>query len=117
MTVFYAKITPQGEVSLVEINNYKDLQQHVEGLITVVPLRNEEIIPPESSVFANDEGLLIGLAPNALAQAVTGYPYLVGNVLIGGEVDDEGETSSVNPDTIAKLHEASRRMSHGMELV
>ena len=117
MPEIYAKITPQGEVSLVEINSYEDLQYHVEGFITSVPVRTDKTIPAESTVYANDEGLLIGLAPNAVAQAVTGYPYLVGNVLIGGEVDDDGDTKNVNPDTVAKLHEASRRMSHGMELV
>jgi len=110
MTALYAKITPEGNVSTVEINDYKDLQYHVDGLITTVPVRSDDTIPAESTVFANDEGLLIGLPSNPLAQLATGYPYLVGNILIGGEVDDEGETLSILPDTIAKLQELSRNV-------
>lgn len=108
MTTLYVKITPEGNVSTVEVNDYRDIQRHVGGLITSVPIRNDEIIPEYSGVYANDEGLLIGLEPNALAQTITGYPYLVGNIMIGGEIDDEGNVLSVLPDTIAKIHEIAR---------
>lgn len=108
MPELYVKITPEGNVSTVEVNDYRDIQQHVGGLFTSVPVRNDEIIPAYSAVYANDEGILIGLEPNALAQTITGYPYLVGNILIGGETDDEGNVLSILPDTIAKIHEVAR---------
>lgn len=107
MSTRFVLITPDNEVSSFESNDFTDLQEAVGGMITSVPVLVDDVVPPESSVFANDEGLLIGLEENKLAQDLLGYYPLVGNIVIGGLLDDMGETLSIAPET----EEAIRMMS------
>lgn len=99
-------ITATGYVYMLHAHSYRDLQHSVGGLITTSPVRSDKVIPLDSTVFANDEGLLIGLPPNAAAQAVTGYPYLVGDIIIAGGVDEYGDTLSIADETIVRIMEA-----------
>lgn len=112
----YLLITPSGNVRLHKSYDYKDLQAAVGGLLTTAPVRSDDIIPGDSTVFANDEGLLIGLQPNAVAQMVTGYPYLVGNILIGGSVNEYGETQSIADETILRILQVTTLVANESEV-
>lgn len=88
----FLRISENAEVTAVESNGLEDLQRGVGGLITGV--RAGSNLPVGTTVFANDEGIMLGMAPNLFASLLIGQP-LYGPVLIGGLVDDEGYTLSV----------------------
>jgi hypothetical protein len=94
----YILIHEDGMLERKTIKNIDELQEAVQGLITTVPVMSDKYIPGDTTVFANDEGLLIGMLRNRIAEEVTGYPMLTGPVLIGGAVDEEGETLSITPE-------------------
>lgn len=76
-----------------------DLQHYVEGLVTCpyVPGLNEQGL----SLWANDEGLCIGMEPNlAFFEADWFEPMLiVGPVLVTGHNED-GETIGLTPEQV-----------------
>lgn len=82
----YLKIDTDGTESLVVCEDFRDMQREVEGLITSAPAP----FMPDVTAFANDEGILLGMALNRKATERLGYP-LYGPVLVGGPTDDEGE--------------------------
>lgn len=94
----YMLIHDNGMLERKTISNLDELQEAVQGLITSVPVMSDKYIPGDTTVFANDEGLLIGMMRNRIAEQVTGYPMLAGPVLIAGGVDDEGNTLSITPE-------------------
>jgi len=101
MPTKYVKITPDEEITVVEVNDFRDIQKHVDGFFTSVPVIEDAVIPKNSTVFVNDEGLLLGLDQNILAERITGYRGpLVGNVLIAGPVDEYGETLSITRENV-----------------
>lgn len=67
------------------------LQSLVGGYIEVVPMDRPV------SVFCNEEGKIKGLPINYRADHVLGIPndVLVGTVVVLGEVDEDGETTSL----------------------
>lgn len=73
------------------------------------------------SIFVNDEGLLIGLDVNPFASAITAdgqYPqHLVGDVLIAGGVDDDGNTEGLTDFQIEVLLTSQVRNAKTGELV
>jgi hypothetical protein len=86
-------IKTTGEVETTDIpneNSYVVLNELCEGWLDCV--RNEDIVG-----YVNDEGLLIGLAPNIIASVLFGRP-LVGNVVVLGALNDEGEYDGDNHD-------------------
>jgi len=105
----YLLVHEDGVMHTTIIRNLDDLQESVGGIITSVPVMSDEYLHPEQTVYANDEGLLIGLQRNRLAEIITGYPQLVGPVLIGGQVDDEGVTKSVMDDVLLNAFSAAER--------
>jgi len=93
------KVTPEEEITVVEVNDFYDIQQHLDGGFTSVPVVEDAVIPEGSTVFVNDEGLLLGFDRNFLAERITGYHgRLVGTALIAGPVDDYGETLSISKE-------------------
>lgn len=92
----YIKLTPEGVASEVEVSeDYLDIQKHVGGYFECP--RVYGTLPENASVFVNESGLLIGLPHNRAASILTGH-YIVGNMLIGGPVDDEGEITPYTPE-------------------
>lgn len=86
-------IKPTGEVEPViipEENGHLVLKELCEGWLDCVYA--EDIVG-----YVNDEGLLIGLEPNALASLLFNRP-LVGNVVVVGALNDEGECDGENHD-------------------
>lgn len=81
-------IPAEGKPYLTKVSGgYKQLQELVGGLIDAVS--NDY-----ASAYVNDEGLLIGLKFNRIASILMGR-YLVGDAVVCGHTDDEGNDLSV----------------------
>lgn len=95
----YALLHTSGNVEIVEVEDYKDIQALVGGIFCA-PWEGR-LLDGQASLFANDEGLLMGLEYNTLASLLAGQ-HLVGPVLMGGAVDDEGNVTDVT-DTLKSI--------------
>lgn len=98
MSKTYIRIPTAGrpEILTVTGNELRALQEAVGGHICSADA-------PEGHVlYVHDEGLLIGLPLNVLATQLSGQ-YLVGNAVLVGPVDSEGETAGVDPRFIELL--------------
>lgn len=90
-------ITPEGVVTNLEIENTLEaLQGLVGGYIEHVALKDG------ASMFVNEEGLMLGLPPNELANTLVAthrlrdiLGHLVGTVVVVGSADAEGDCTSV----------------------
>lgn len=86
-------ITPEGETYTRDIpdeNGHVVLNEICGGWIDCV--RNDDVVG-----YVHDEGLLIGLSPNALASLLFGRP-LVGNCVVLGALNAQGEYDGENHD-------------------
>ncbi len=93
-------ITTQGEVSTLDLSDsaLEKLQGAVGGYVQAIDL----CIDPTISMWCNEEGKMVGLPHNPFGQAfwemafpVSEYgktDYIVGDIVITGGVDSEGET-------------------------
>ncbi len=85
-TVWAASITTDGDIALLtEKPDYPTLSRAVGGLIAPVNC------PHGDTVYVNDEGLLQGLALNMGAMLVAEHEHLVGDAIVCGPLDDEGD--------------------------
>lgn len=92
-------------ITLIDIDGLKDMQTNVGGLIEVM-----DIDRPDATLICNEEGKVIGLPMNRRATLVLwthltrwrGMDALMGDVLVVGRPDDEGDTTSV-PDELVEL--------------
>jgi hypothetical protein len=92
-------IRPGGNTEPLMIHEPTELEQlqaAVGGYIQMVPTSIN------LTAFCNEDGKSKGLPYNDLAQAVFGglltpYDHLVGNVVVMGPVDEEGETLGLTP--------------------
>lgn len=87
----YIKITPDGGINLIHPETLSDLQTAVGGLITSAYSPNLT----EATIYANDEGLLLGMPENPVASYLLGT-RLVGPVIIAGPVDEEGNVTDAH---------------------
>lgn len=98
----------------VTINDYLDIQKYVGdgpyNLFTSVPVLHDIYLTPGCGVFANDEGLIIGLPRNYLAEQITGYPQLVGNIVILGETNAVGDSTSLPEKIMQDIELAALEM-------
>lgn len=95
MKVFIARTDGTREIKdIVEGTLLYEAQQVVGGTIDIVNVNSRHL--GWVTIFVNDEGLLIDLDMNAFASALTAdgdySQVLVGDVLIAGGVDGEGNT-------------------------
>jgi hypothetical protein len=97
-------ITTEGTKSVVTFtigNSYKILSDTVEGMIECVRLSENE------DLWCNENGIAEGKPLNLIASAIysetfnAGNPIL-GNVIITGGADDEGETLGLSDELIEK---------------
>lgn len=102
---------PVDEDSLIDIvelpqGDYKAWQSYVGGTFDVITMHE-----PESSLVVHDEGKIIGLPLNRRATLMLwthnkpfrGRDVIMGDVLILGSVDDEGETLAVSDQLVELL--------------
>lgn len=81
----------------------KCLQRHVGGLIEHVSPRFPDM--DGLDLWVNEEGKLLGLAPNPVATALSsvfGRDVLVGPCVVA-RTDAEGETRPLTPDDVGRL--------------
>lgn len=95
MKVFIARTNGTREIrDISEGTLLYEAQQVVGGLVDVVNVDSRNL--GWLSVFVNDEGLILEMDINTFASALTAdgrySQTLVGDVLIAGGVDDEGNT-------------------------
>ena len=97
-------ITAEGEKSVVTFtigNSYKILSDTVEGMIECVHLSENE------DLWCNENGIAEGKPLNLIASAIysetfnAGNPIL-GNVIITGGADEEGETLGLSDELVEK---------------
>jgi len=85
-TIYGAKIPTSGEVEfLTDPVVYKTMSDAVGGYIEPVGCPNGDVL------YVNEEGLLCGLDRNVGAMLVGQHPHLVGDAIVVGPLDDEGE--------------------------
>ena len=105
MTKIALALYTDGEISrfAIQEDELEVLQGIVGGWVQCVTLR------PDLSLWCNDEGKLLQLPPNPLAQAVwdkhfgEGTDVIVGNVVLLGGSDDDGETLGIAPDLAGSI--------------
>jgi len=97
-------ITTEGTKSVVTFtigDSYKILSDTVEGMIECVTLSDKE------DMWCNENGIAEGKPLNLIASAIysetfnAGNPIL-GNVIITGGADDEGETLGLSDELVEK---------------
>ena len=105
-------ITTEGTKSVVTFtigNSYKILSDTVEGMIECVRLSENE------DLWCNENGIAEGKPLNLIASAIysetfnAGNPIL-GNVIITGGADDEGETLGLSDELIEKWMAYSKQV-------
>ena len=105
-------ITTEGTKSVVTFtigNSYKILSDTVEGMIECVHLSENE------DLWCNENGIAEGKPLNLIASAIysetfnAGNPIL-GNVIITGGADDEGETLGLSDELIEKWMAYSKQV-------
>jgi hypothetical protein len=101
-------IKPQGEVSIEKLGpeegDYTFFSEAVGGYFQRVPLGNYT-----QNMWVNEEGKLIGLPHNPLAQKLwdkehgRGTDYVVGTVVITGDDTDEGTVKGLSEEEVENL--------------
>ena len=95
-------ITTEGNKSLVEFdfgNSYQTLSDAVGGMIECVGLK-------DADVWCNENGIAEGLPLNMIASAIYSDAFnssnaILGNVIITGSCDAEGETLGLTDEQVA----------------
>ena len=92
----YAQILETGEVNILNLETLEDLQGVVGGRIEPIPVPLGASIPQTLTVYGNYEARVVDMNINVLATRILNFSYpLVGPVIIGGPVDDEGGATSL----------------------
>lgn len=81
------RIDPDGTVADVMIDGLDSMQAAVGGLIEPVSLH-------DGTMYVNDEGLLLGMAPNFIASKLYGG-LIVGSALLMGNGDAHGNDTHI----------------------
>ena len=95
--VITIKVDGTKSVESVETIDRDFLQGAVSGYIEAVNLP-----PYEATMYVNEEGLIRGLHINALASEIAGQ-LLVGDVVIVGPTNENGEDTGLSDEQIASL--------------
>jgi hypothetical protein len=110
-------ITTDNTVEIKEVDSieYETLYEAVNGLVELVSI-NDDI-----DMWLNEEGKLIGLEPNILATLLFNKAFptkdiIMGNIIITGGADDEGNTVGLSDasiiDIFAMLQDAINQASN-----
>lgn len=101
-------ITPAGEISVIDLsktNELEVLQEAVEGWVQAVD------VSEHMTMWMNEEGKMIGLEHNPMAQIVwdmnfgVDTDYIVGTVVLTGTPDPDGETRGLETEVIEAIQE------------
>ena len=105
MKIRALRVTTTGQVRDIDLgsNELHTLQEAVGGFVEAVTL-SERL-----TLWCNEEGKLIGLPPNPMAQKVwwahypTSNDTIVGDIVLSGGTDDEGNTISLTYDELLTI--------------
>jgi len=100
--VLYISTDNRVEIQEVESIEYETLSTAVNGMIELVSI-NEDI-----DMWLNEEGKIIGLEPNIVAtmlfyKAFSQFDIVMGDVIITGGSDDEGNTVGLSDASIIDI--------------
>lgn len=97
-------ITTNNDVNIKEVDSveYETLYEAVNGLVELVSI-NEDI-----DMWLNEEGKLNGLEPNVLATLLFNkvfptFDVIMGNIIITGGADEEGNTVGLSDASIIDI--------------
>jgi hypothetical protein len=90
-------------VTFTKEASYEAIKSAVGGWIECVSLRDD------LDMYVNEEGKLLGLPVNATATSIWEAHYgptdiIVGDVILTGGADDEGDTLGLNAEQLSVLH-------------
>ena len=115
----FITISPGKRVELVVSTQEELLQQMqaaVDGYIETVPDVHERLprlMQTEHPVMlCNDEGLLLGMPRNPMAQAIAGYAPLCGTVVIGRIIQTEDGDRDISGWPVQEASALWRRLFH-----
>ncbi len=98
-------ITTLGSVSLVNLETQalETLQDAVGGYVQAIDLDNNQM-----TMWCNEEGKMIGLPHNPFGQMFwekmyDRTDYIVGDIVLTGGADDEGETIGLTDEQITEI--------------
>lgn len=102
----FIKINTSGKRELLSFEDpeqeYPILSGAVGGMIEMVPC-----VYPDHYIYLNEEGKLIGLEVNdsatALAKGLSPFDMIVGDVVIAGPLDEDGNHYSVSNDVLGEM--------------
>lgn len=77
----FVRIGEDGGISVIDGDKLAALQEAVGGYITTAPITRNGLIPGNTTAYANDEGIILGMSFNRIASEVCGY-QLFGPVVI-----------------------------------
>ena len=105
MKIRALRVTTTGQVRDIDLgsNELHTLQEAVGGFVEAVTL-SERL-----TLWCNEEGKLIGLPPNPMAQKVwwahypTSNDTIVGDIVLSGGTDDDGNTISLTYDELLTI--------------
>ena len=104
-------ISTEGQKSVVEFEfrkSYQLLSDAVGGMIECVGLKDADL-------WCNENGIAEGLELNMIASAIYSEAFnasspILGNVIITGSVDDEGETLGLTDEQVAHWLEYNKKV-------
>lgn len=95
---------PNGTYEEKDFNGLKDMQDAVNGLIEIVHMYDyygDEVL----TGYVNEEGILLGLPLNTVASALSfmfgNNPMMLGNMIVLGKDDGEGNDTDIPQDISA----------------
>ena len=95
---------PNGTYEEKDFNGLKDMQDAVNGLIEIVHMYDyygDEVL----TGYVNEEGILLGLPLNTVASALSfmfgNNPMMLGNMIVLGKDDGEGNDTDIPQDITA----------------
>jgi hypothetical protein len=99
-----AVLYPDGTYEEKDFNELKDMQSAVNGLIEIVHMYDyygDEVL----TGYVNEEGILLGLPLNTVASALSfmfgNNPMMLGNMIVLGKDDGEGNDTDIPQDILA----------------
>ena len=99
-----AVLYPDGTYEEKDFNGLKDMQGAVNGLIEIVHMYDyygDEVL----TGYVNEEGILLGLPLNTVASALSfmfgNNPMMLGNMIVLGKDDGEGNDTDIPQDILA----------------
>lgn len=91
-----AHIRTDGTIVSVDLDGLEGMQRAVGGYL-------EAVSGNGWYAYANEEGAIRGRRPNPVASEILGRRGLVGDVIIFGGIDDEGQEISLTDEDLGQL--------------